>query len=109
MRECSGHPGHFACGRHPVRPGARMEGLTHWPSEPLKEGGSASASRRGKRTHGVLVSAEFAMAVILLTGAGLLIRSFLAVLAIAPGFRPEHVLMVNIDFPDSTPQSTQIA
>ena len=55
------------------------------------------------------MSAEFAMAVILLTGAGLLIRSFLAVLAIDPGFRPEHVLMVNIDFPDSTPQSAQIA
>ena len=48
------------------------------------------------------MSAEFAMAVILLTGAGLLIRSFLAVLAIDPGLRPEHVLMVNIDFPDST-------
>jgi hypothetical protein len=42
------------------------------------------------------VLAEFALALILLAGAGLLIRSFLIVKAIDPGFRPEHVLTMHI-------------
>jgi len=57
----------------------------------------------------LLVTAEFAIAVILLSRAGLLIRSFLAVLAIDPGFRPEHVLTVNIDFPHAMTQTRQEA
>jgi predicted permease len=80
------------------------------PNETLKEGGrSASAGRSGRRAHALLVTAEFAMAVILLTGAGLLIRSFLAVLAVDPGFRPEHVLTLYIEFPDSMTQTRQEA
>jgi putative ABC transport system permease protein len=49
------------------------------------------------------------MAVILLSGAGLLIRSFLAVLAVDPGFHPEHVLTAHIDFPHSMTQTRQEA
>jgi len=80
------------------------------PNETLKEGGrNASEGRSGRRAHALLVTAEFAMAVILLSGAGLLIRSFLAVLAIDPGFRPEHVLTVNIEFPYSMTQTRQEA
>jgi len=80
------------------------------PNETLKEGGrNAAEGRSSRHAHALLVTAEFAMAVILLSGAGLLIRSFLAVLAIDPGFRPEHVLTVNIEFPHSMTQTRQEA
>jgi predicted permease len=53
---------------------------------------NARAASLRSRSRGVLVIAEFALAMILLTGAGLLIRSFLAVLSVDPGFRAERVL-----------------
>jgi len=59
-----------------------------------------------KRTHGFLVVAEFAVATVLLTGAGLLVRSFLAVEAVDPGFQPEQILTMNISVPGATPERT---
>jgi predicted permease len=67
------------------------------PIESLKAGGrSASDSTRLRRIQKILVIAEFAFALILLAGAGLLVRSFLIVKAIDPGFRPEQVLTMHI-------------
>jgi putative ABC transport system permease protein len=57
-------------------------------------GSSESAGRR--RMHSGLVVAEFALAVVLLAGAGLLFRSFLKVLAVDPGLRPDHVLTLRL-------------
>jgi putative ABC transport system permease protein len=51
---------------------------------------------------GLLVIIEFALSVILLTGAGLLIRSFLAIQAFGPGFEPEHALTIRVSFPADT-------
>ena len=48
------------------------------------------------RVHYLLVVGEFALAVVLLTGAGLLINSFLRVQGIDPGFRPERVLTARV-------------
>jgi len=62
-----------------------------------------------KRTRDVLVVAEFAMAIILLTGAGLLVRSFLAVQSVDLGFQPEQVLAMRITMPAGTPQSRVLA
>lgn len=45
-----------------------------------------------RRVRSALVAAEFAIAMVLLTGAGLLIRSFMAVHNVDPGFQPQHVL-----------------
>jgi len=59
-----------------------------------------------KRTHGFLVIAEFAVATVLLTGAGLLVRSFLAVEAVDSGFQPEQILTMNISVPGATPEWT---
>jgi putative ABC transport system permease protein len=59
-----------------------------------------------KRTHGFLVIAEFAVATVLLTGAGLLVRSFLAVEAVDSGFQPEQILTMNISVPGATPEPT---
>ncbi|MGH9937362.1 MAG: ABC transporter permease, partial [Blastocatellia bacterium] len=64
------------------------------PNEALKEGsGSAVKSLRLRQTQGLLVVAECALAVLLLTGAGLLIRSFLHLQSVNPGFDPNGVML----------------
>jgi predicted permease len=50
----------------------------------------------------VLIVVEFALSVLLLTGAGLLIHSFLLVRSVDPGFEPEHVLNIHVTFPGGT-------
>jgi putative ABC transport system permease protein len=70
------------------------------PREPLQEG--ASTARVGERSgfaRRILVVAEVAIALVLLMGAGLLIRSFQRLVAVDPGFRPENVLTAWIQFP----------
>jgi predicted permease len=64
----------------------------------LGDGGRAvSGGRRGLR--GVLVATEVGLAVVLTIGAGLLGRSFLAVLGVDPGFRSDHLLTMQITAP----------
>ena len=58
------------------------------------------ANTNDRWTRGALVAAEVGLAVILLTGAGLLGRSFWEVLKVTPGFRPEHVLTLGLRVPD---------
>jgi putative ABC transport system permease protein len=70
------------------------------PNECLKSGGRGSSGAVAlSRTRGLLVVLEFALTVVLLTGAGLLIRSFLAVRAVDSGFDTEHVLTLRISLP----------
>jgi putative ABC transport system permease protein len=65
------------------------------PNESLKEGGIGFAGGgRLRHARGTLVVIECALAVLLFAGAGLMIRSFLKLQAIAPGFNPESVLLV---------------
>jgi predicted permease len=61
-----------------------------------EEGRGTSGSRRHRRTRAVLVVAEIAVALVLLVGAGLLLRSFSALTRVAPGFQPDHLLVVNL-------------
>ena len=73
------------------------------PSKSLKSGGRGSSGTIAfGHVRGLLVITEFALSVILLTGAGLLIRSFLAVQAVGPGFEPEHALTIRVAFPADT-------
>lgn len=73
------------------------------PNDALKSGGHTSSASAGlHRTRACLVIAEFSLTVVLLTGAGLLIRSFLAVEAVDPGFNPEHVLTAHVALPTGT-------
>jgi predicted permease len=64
----------------------------------LREAGrAASAGPRHGTARGALVVAEVALACVLLVGAGLLARSFLRLLDVELGFRPEHAVAVRID------------
>ena len=65
-----------------------------------EEGGrSVSGGASSRRIRRALVVAEFALAIVLLVGAGLLVRSWWHVTDIDPGFRPERVLVMNITAP----------
>ena len=71
-------------------------------AESLKEGAAvASAGARRGWLRGALAVAEISLALVLLIGAGLMIKSFYRVLSVDPGFAPEHVLTVNLSLPDS--------
>jgi putative ABC transport system permease protein len=80
------------------------------PNESLKSGGrGASGSPVLRRTRNVLVVTEFALAVVLLTGAGLLVRSFLAVQAVELGFHPERLLTMRLTLPAGVPDTRRMA
>ena len=65
-----------------------------------EEGGrSVSGGASSRRIRRALVVAEFALAIVLLVGAGLLVRSWWYVTNTDPGFRPERVLVMNITAP----------
>ncbi|HEX8718114.1 MAG TPA: ABC transporter permease [Gemmatimonadaceae bacterium] len=61
----------------------------------LREGGRGSSGAHGQRMRAMLVVAEVAVAVVLVMAAGLMTRSFLRLLRVDLGFRPDHVLVVN--------------
>jgi putative ABC transport system permease protein len=67
----------------------------------LREPFQAIARGRHRRSRGLLVAGEVAMATILLVGAGLLVRSFARLRAVDPGFRPERVLTMALDLSSS--------
>jgi putative ABC transport system permease protein len=73
------------------------------PNEILKEGGrGSSGGLRLRQTGGLLVVAESALAMALLVSAGLLVRSFLCLQSVDPGFKPEGVLLARVSLPRST-------
>jgi putative ABC transport system permease protein len=74
------------------------------PNEALKEGGSAGTSSGRHRLRRVLVIGEFALALSLLTGAGLAIHSFINIIRVDLGIKVDHVLTFNLSVPDSRPK-----
>lgn len=76
----------------------------------LKAAGGWGGSAFRLRSRQFLIAAEVALALILLAGAGLLIRSFRELIATGIGFRTEHLITTDIDlpaadFPDAGSQS----
>ena len=71
-------------------------------NEALKEGLRGSmGSSAGKRTRSILVVVEVALSLVLIIGAGLMIKSFLRLQQMNIGFNPDHVLAVNLSLPSS--------
>lgn len=68
--------------------------------EDLRSGGRGSSEgRRASRSHAVLIVAQMALAVALLVGAGLLLRSLWALQRTDPGFQPRGVLTFSVSLP----------
>ncbi|HEY2376712.1 MAG TPA: ABC transporter permease [Gemmatimonadaceae bacterium] len=74
-------------------------------TDSLREGGRAGTGKRQHRLRDLLVASEFALALILLTGAGLAIRSFIALHNIDPGFDPRGVVTMVVSFTGSAEAS----
>ena len=63
--------------------------------------GRSTEGRRPKRMRSALVICETALSLLLVVGAGLLLRSFARILAVDPGFRPDGVLTLRVALPDA--------
>ncbi|HEU5451103.1 MAG TPA: ABC transporter permease, partial [Terriglobales bacterium] len=75
--------------------------------EDLKQRGGNASSQGGMRIHDVLIVTEFALALVLLVGAGLMIKSFARLQRVDSGVEPTHVLTARVSLPRSrygTPQ-----
>jgi len=71
-------------------------------SEGLKESGrSVSSSRAQQRVRSALVIGELAVALILLVGAGLLVKTFWKLRNVEPGFAPDHLLTMRVELPET--------
>ena len=69
--------------------------------EALKEGGrSATAGSARQRMRSSFVVVELAIALILLIGAGLLIKTFWNLRSVEPGFNPDHLLTMRVELPE---------
>jgi predicted permease len=69
-------------------------------TESLKEGGYASTTESGRRRlRNCLVVSEISLALVLLTGAGLLVRTFLRLMQVDLGIDPTNVVTIEIDLP----------
>jgi predicted permease len=81
----------FLAGLLPALRAARRD-----PLPVLREGSGASVGTRTMRLGGGLLVLEAALAVMLLVGAGLLIRSFVELLAVDPGYDADNVLLAQV-------------
>ncbi|HEX6806592.1 MAG TPA: ABC transporter permease [Gemmatimonadaceae bacterium] len=93
-----------------IVPAIRATSGAAWASGSML-GRRATASKSHARTSSWLVGGEIALAVMLVVGSLLLVRSFAALRSIAPGFDPTHVIAARISAPAATyaPGSQRLA
>ncbi len=77
-------------------------------NRPLKEGGKFGTSAQMRHARGLLVVIEIALAVVLLVGAGLMLRSFTRLQNTSPGFTAEGVLHFEINPTYQRPEDYQV-
>ena len=70
-------------------------------TDSLKDGGRSGSGSRGKRTRSAFVIVEVALALVLLVGAGLLLRSFVRLLDRSPGFDASRTITMRISLPQA--------
>jgi putative ABC transport system permease protein len=68
-------------------------------NESLKEGGRTGSAARGKRTRAAFVVVEIALALVLLVGAGLLVRSFVRLMDVDAGFDTSRTVTMRLSLP----------
>ena len=71
-------------------------------NESLKEGGrSSTAGRAQQRLCSTFVVVELAIALVLLVGAGLLVKTFWKLRSVEPGFKTDHLLTMRVELPEA--------
>jgi putative ABC transport system permease protein len=79
-----------------------VEGSGLHLAEALKEGGRGMASgTRSRQLRHVLITAEIALSLALVIGAGLLIKSFVRLTSVDPGFRTRNLITARVSLPES--------
>jgi putative ABC transport system permease protein len=77
-----------------------LEAARFDPNEALKESGrGTTGGPRGRRLRSAFVVAQVALALVLLVGAGLMIKSFSRLQSVDPGFDPNNLLTMRADLP----------
>ncbi len=71
-----------------------------WPRSQDGRTRGRTAGSRGRLQNGLII-AEIALALMLLTGAGLLVRSFAKLMSVSPGFVAQHALAMDLSIPDT--------
>jgi predicted permease len=82
----------FVCGAVPAWRGAHVD-----PQEVLRGGRVGGSGRESARTLGALVVAEIALSLMLLIGAGLVLKGFARLLASDPGFDPSRIFTLSVN------------
>jgi putative ABC transport system permease protein len=80
-------------------PALRASGID--PQAQLQSGGRSGLGPERRRIRGMLIVGEVALSVVLLVGAGLLVRSFLALQQVRPGYEAGDVLSLQLSMPSS--------
>ncbi len=73
----------------------------------LKTGAPGSGERHGNKIRNTLVITQMALALMLMTGAGLMIRSFQQLQVVDPGFHPDHLVTLRFDVPNKKYEGRQ--
>jgi putative ABC transport system permease protein len=76
-----------------------LQAGTHGVSDDLRAGGRGATDRGLSRLRGVFVAGQFALALVLLAGSGLLVRSFQNLQGVDPGMDPQGVLSFRVQLP----------
>ena len=71
-------------------------------TDALREGGRTGTARRGRGIRQALVVLEMALALVLLVGAGLLVRSFQTLMHVNPGFDPSKTITMKVTLPSGS-------